>query len=149
MLELAFYQIQQQHPVSAELLICCCFLAPDAIAEQMLQEGACHLGPVLAASLANPLQFRSTIKTLLMYSLIHRDQQEGVISLHRLQQTILKARLSEAENKLMKRNPSFFKHWHYEKSYFSLAIRLLLKFNMGLLFYTPIKKSFNRPKIFF
>jgi hypothetical protein len=45
---LSFEKIEHANPGAAELLRLCAFLAPDAIPEELITQGARHLGPVLA-----------------------------------------------------------------------------------------------------
>jgi len=44
---LAVQRVEQRQPAAAELLRLCAFLAPDAIPEELLTQGAPHLGPTL------------------------------------------------------------------------------------------------------
>ena len=45
---LSFQRVEEKNPAAADLLRLCAFLAPDAIPEEILTEGASLLGPVLA-----------------------------------------------------------------------------------------------------
>ena len=45
---LSFEQVEQKNPAAADLLRLCAFLAPDAIPEEIITQGAAHLGPQLA-----------------------------------------------------------------------------------------------------
>lgn len=92
---LAFERLQRQHPVAADLLTVCCFLAPDEIPEALLINGREHLGEALQAMLSEPFQLNETFKHLLAYALVHRNPQAGTISIHRLVQTVLKAQLAD------------------------------------------------------
>ncbi len=47
---LSFQHVEDARPLAAELLRFCAFLAPDAIPEQLIVDGASELGPVLATA---------------------------------------------------------------------------------------------------
>src|SRR6266571_1609967 len=64
---LSFQQVEQANPAAAELLRLCAFLAPDAIAEEIITEGASHLGPVLSPVAADPLALNDTVEVLRRY----------------------------------------------------------------------------------
>ena len=93
--ELAFQRLEKQHPVAAELLTVCAFLAPEAIPDLFFLEGASHLGPTLEALATDRLAFHEAIKALLSYSLLQRHATEHTVTVHRLVQVVLKGRLSE------------------------------------------------------
>ena len=44
---LSFARVEETNPAAADLLRLCAYLAPDAIPEEILTQGAAHLGPVL------------------------------------------------------------------------------------------------------
>ncbi|HEU5377772.1 MAG TPA: FxSxx-COOH system tetratricopeptide repeat protein [Ktedonobacteraceae bacterium] len=100
---LAFEQVRQQHPLAAELLTACAFLAPEAIPEAFFLEGACSLGPTITAMATDPLAFPEAIKILLSYSLLQRHAPTRTITVHRLVQAVLKAQLTEAEQRAWER----------------------------------------------
>ncbi|WP_236065316.1 tetratricopeptide repeat protein [Reticulibacter mediterranei] len=87
---LSFERVEQVNPAASELLRLCAFLAPDSIPEEMITEGSQYLGPRLAAVAADAFLFNQAIGTLLAYSLIHRDANHHVLSIHRLVQAVLK-----------------------------------------------------------
>lgn len=92
---LSFQQIEQANPAAAELLRLCAFLAPDAIPEELLTRGASELGEVLAAVIADPLQFNETLGVLLRYCLIQRDANTHMLSIHRLIQAVLRESMDQ------------------------------------------------------
>ncbi|HEY6542300.1 MAG TPA: FxSxx-COOH system tetratricopeptide repeat protein, partial [Ktedonobacteraceae bacterium] len=94
---LSFQQTQEKNPAAADLLCVCAFLAPDAILEEILTEGAAQLGPVLAPVAADMLSFNQAIETLRAYSLVRRDPAGKTLSVHRLVQTVLQDTLEEGE----------------------------------------------------
>lgn len=94
---LAFERVEQRHPLAAELLTICAFLAPDAIPEEFFREGASALGRVFAEMTINPLAFQNASKVLLSYSLLQRHSEMQTLSIHRLVQVVLRQRMSKAE----------------------------------------------------
>ncbi len=74
---LSFKKIEQNHPAAADLLRVCAFLEPDAIPEEILLEGAQHLGQEIQQLSTNSLGFDQALKTLLSYSLIQRNSTEN------------------------------------------------------------------------
>ncbi len=87
---LSFQQVEQANPAAAELLRLCAFLAPDAIAEEIITEGASHLGPVLSPVAADPLALNDTVEVLRRYSLVRRNPTTKILTIHRLVQVVLK-----------------------------------------------------------
>lgn len=94
---LSFQKIEEKNPAAAELLRLCAFLAPDAIAEEILTEGASAFGPVLAPVAADAFLLNQAIEILLAYSLVRRDPGGKTLSIHRLVQAVLLDSLSEQE----------------------------------------------------
>lgn len=92
---LSFEQVEQSNPAAAELLRLCAFLAPEAISEAMLKEGASVLGPVLGAAASDTLQWQEVMRVLRLFSLIRRDAENGLFSLHRLVQVVLRGQMDE------------------------------------------------------
>jgi tetratricopeptide (TPR) repeat protein len=91
---LSFEKVGQAHPAAKELLNFCAFLAPDAIPEEIITEGAPHLGAVLSSMVTDRLQFNQIYKDILRYSLLQRAADEGTLTLHRLVQAVLQDNLS-------------------------------------------------------
>jgi tetratricopeptide (TPR) repeat protein len=91
---LSFERVSQVNPAAAELLDICAFLAPDAIPEEMITEGAQHLTPSLQAAVIHPLQFDQAIASLLAYSLVGRNA-DATLTIHRLIQAVLKDAMDE------------------------------------------------------
>jgi tetratricopeptide (TPR) repeat protein/nucleoside phosphorylase len=92
---LSFKQVEQKNPAAADLLRISAFLAPDAIPEEVIREGARHLDERLQTGVTNPLLFNEMIKDLRAYSLIDRNAQEKTLSVHRLVQAVLKDTMDE------------------------------------------------------
>jgi tetratricopeptide (TPR) repeat protein len=87
--DLSFQAIEQQDAAFAELLRFCSFLAPDAIPEVILTNGASSLGPVLAPVAVDALRLGEAIAALRGYSLLERDAETETVSVHRLVQAVL------------------------------------------------------------
>ncbi len=86
---LSFERISHHNPAAAELLDFCAFLSPDAIPEELLTRGAAFLSPLLQSIAINPLQLDRAIAALLAYSLINRNADANILSIHRLVQAVL------------------------------------------------------------
>ena len=93
---LAFAKVEQSNPAAADLLRFCAFLHPDAIPEEIITDGAEHLGSRLQPVAADPFAFNKAIAALNAYSLLHRDPEEKTLSVHRLVQAVLKDTMDEA-----------------------------------------------------
>src|SRR5450755_1400697 len=87
---LSFQRVEEKSPAAADLLRLCAYLAPDAIPEEILTEGAEHLGDQLAPVAAEALLFAQAIEALRAYSLQARDPRTGALSVHRLVQAVLR-----------------------------------------------------------
>jgi len=92
----SFEKVQQANAAAAELLRLCAFLAPDVIPEDLIVAGGALLGPVLEATVADPLAFDEAIGVLLSHSLLHRNREERTLSMHQLIQVVLKDGMDEA-----------------------------------------------------
>lgn len=86
---LSLYQIEQQSPAAAELLRLMALLDPDVIAESLVREGASFLGPILGPVAADPLLLNEAIQVLRRFSLVQRNPDTKMLSLHRLVQVVV------------------------------------------------------------
>jgi tetratricopeptide (TPR) repeat protein len=68
----------------------CAYLAPDAIAEEILAQGAAHLGPVLGPVVSDAFLLGQAIEALRAYSLVGRDPGLQTLSVHRLVQAVVR-----------------------------------------------------------
>ncbi len=91
---LSFEQVEQRNPAAADLLRLCAFLAPDAIPEEILIDGAAELGPTLASIATDAFYLNEAIAVLRAYSLLVRDPQAKTLGVHRLVQTVVGEALS-------------------------------------------------------
>jgi tetratricopeptide (TPR) repeat protein len=96
---LSFARVEQKNPAAAELLRLCAYLSPDAIAEEIITQGAPFLGTLLAPVAADTFLLGQAIETLRAYSLIGRDPSARTLSLHRLVQAVLRDTLAAATGK--------------------------------------------------
>ena len=87
---LSFEKIELSNPAAAELLRLCAFLAPDAIPEEIITEGAPDLGPVLQPVAADLFELNAAIEALHKFSLIKRDPDVKTLTIHRLVQVVIK-----------------------------------------------------------
>ena len=86
---LSFARIEQRSPAAADLLRLCAFLAPDSIPEEILTQGAPHLGSLLASVAADLFLLGQAIEVARAYSLIRSDPRTRTLSMHRLVQAVL------------------------------------------------------------
>lgn len=94
---LSFQHVEQSNPAAAELLHLCAFLAPDAIPEELLQEGAVHWPSLLQQNTTDLLAFNQMLQELLRFSLIKRNVEQHTLSIHRLVQAIQQDQMSIEE----------------------------------------------------
>ena len=91
---LSFQQVEQVNPVAADLLRLCAFLDPDSIPERFIIIGAPKLGPILKGVADNPFLLNEAIEELRKFSLIQRNPESKMLSIHRLVQAVLKGNMS-------------------------------------------------------
>jgi tetratricopeptide (TPR) repeat protein len=99
-LSLVYERVERAHPAAAELLCLCAFLYADEIPEELIVEGAAHLGPVLQPVAADPYQLDQAIAALRTFSLVQRQPETHMLSVHRLVQAVLKEQLEPASMRL-------------------------------------------------
>jgi transcriptional regulator with XRE-family HTH domain len=96
-LRLSYERVRQTDPVAADVLKVCALLAPDAIPEELLTEGALHLGSLRSPLATNPIQLDQALSALRNLSLVKRYPETQTLSLHRLVQAVLQGAMTEAE----------------------------------------------------
>jgi tetratricopeptide (TPR) repeat protein len=94
---LSFARVEETDPAAADLLRLCAYLAPDAIPEEILAQGAAHLGPVLGPVAFDPFLLGQAIEALRAYSLVGRDPSLQTLSVHRLVQAVVRDALDAAD----------------------------------------------------
>jgi tetratricopeptide (TPR) repeat protein len=87
---LSFEQVERFNPMATDLLRVCAFLAPDAIPEDLLLEGASELGARIQPLGTDATRLNDAIGVLLRYSFVKRDPHDRTFSVHRLVQEVLK-----------------------------------------------------------
>jgi tetratricopeptide (TPR) repeat protein len=92
---ISFQKVKETEPLAADLMHLCAFLHADAIPEEIITKGAVHLGPLLQTAATNPQLFNRAISVLRNYSLIKRDRDQNMLSVHRLVQIVLKSQLDD------------------------------------------------------
>lgn len=90
---LSFEKLARADPATVELLHLCAFFDPDAIAEKMLVAGARQLTFHLDRLVSDPFEMDEAIGTLTTFSLVYRDPDQGMLTLHRLVQVVLRAQM--------------------------------------------------------
>lgn len=88
-LSLSIERVRKVNPAACELLTFCSHLHPDAIPEDLIVAGSPELGPLLMAIATDPLQLDKAIQVLGRYSLVHRDAETRMLSVHRLVQAVV------------------------------------------------------------
>ncbi len=97
---LSVRKVEQESLAAADLLRLCAYLAPDAIPEEIITEGAAELGPVLSPIAGDPLLLNEAIQVLRRYSLVRRDPEMKLLNVHRLVQVVLKDSLDRQTQRL-------------------------------------------------
>jgi tetratricopeptide (TPR) repeat protein len=92
---LALQQVERAQPAAIELMRMCALLAPDAIPEELIVEGAASLGPVLQPVATDRTRLNEVLAALLRYSLLRRDSMTQTLSIHRLVQAVILDELDE------------------------------------------------------
>jgi serine/threonine protein kinase/tetratricopeptide (TPR) repeat protein len=95
-----FDKIEKISPAAVELLRYCAFLHSDTIPEELITKGAAELGPTLQPVAADPFLLDAAIVTLRKFSLVHRNSDTNMLSLHRLVQAVLQDSMSEQERRI-------------------------------------------------
>jgi tetratricopeptide (TPR) repeat protein len=94
---LAFGYVEESSLAAADLLRLCAYLAPEAIPEEVITQGAVHLGPSLESVAGDAFLLGNAIEALRSYSLISRDPSRHILSVHRLVQAVLRDAMDEAD----------------------------------------------------
>ncbi len=87
---LSFQQIQQQNAAAADLLHLLVFLSPEGIPEEILFDGATEPDATPGMVTRDSFQIDAIIELLLRYSLLQRNAEAKLLSIHRLVQAVLK-----------------------------------------------------------
>ena len=87
---LSFQKVEKENAAAATLLQLFAFLHPDAIPEEMITMEADAPDPILGPVAINLVEVNIALGTLLRYSLIRRNTEAQLLSVHRLVQAVLK-----------------------------------------------------------
>jgi tetratricopeptide (TPR) repeat protein/DNA-binding XRE family transcriptional regulator len=97
---ISFSRVEQLCPAAAKLLDLCAYLHPDAIPEDILLEGTYLENAEMHPIVESALQLNQACEVLLRYSLIRRNADEQLFSIHRLVQAVLQDRMDEPTQRL-------------------------------------------------
>ncbi len=97
---LALEKIQRVNPAAIELLHFLAFLAPDAIPQEVITATALVPGPLSPSFATEPVQFDRAIKDLRAFSLVRRNAETNMLSIHRLVQLVLRAQCDTETQRL-------------------------------------------------
>lgn len=98
----AVERVQAQAPAAADLLRLCAFLSPDNIPQELF---VCQAGEASGPGISfDPLEWDEALGVLRRYSLISRQADAGLLSLHRLVQVVLKAQMDQTS----------YRQWAYQ-----------------------------------
>ena len=97
---LAYQRLEQRNVGAAALVQVAAYLAPEAIPEQMLIQGAEQLGPEIARLVADPFHYQAAFKEVLAYSLLSRQASAGTVTMHRLVQAVIRELVGEARQRV-------------------------------------------------
>ncbi len=97
---LSFQHIERANLASADLLSLCALLDPDAIPEEIIAAGAPDLGPLLRSVASDPLKLNEAIEELRKFSLVKRDPDRKLLSMHKLVQAVLLDRMDKRDHRL-------------------------------------------------
>lgn len=95
--EISFQSLRNQSPAAADLLNLFAFFAPDAIRREWIVEGAEHLPETLAAAVTDELAFDDIVAAFRRYSLVEVSAEQNAFTVHRLVQTVMRARMTDEE----------------------------------------------------
>lgn len=97
---LSFQRIKGANPASADLLSLCALLDPDAIPEEIITIGAPDLGSLLRSVAPDPLKLNEAIEELRKFSLVRRDPDAKLLSMHKLVPVVLLGRMDKKDHRL-------------------------------------------------
>ncbi|MGH9934765.1 MAG: FxSxx-COOH system tetratricopeptide repeat protein [Blastocatellia bacterium] len=96
--EISFQSARNQSPAAANLLNLFAFFAPETIRREWIVAGAGHLPETLAAAVADELAFDDIVAAFRRYSLVEVSAEQNSFTVHRLVQTVMRARMTDEEN---------------------------------------------------
>jgi tetratricopeptide (TPR) repeat protein len=97
---LSFEQVEDMDVVAADVLRLCAFLDPDAIAEEIFTQGAKHVFSSFAPLAASALNFHQVFETLRKFSLLRRNPDSKLLTIHRLVQASIQDAMDQATQRI-------------------------------------------------
>lgn len=97
---LARERVERCSPVAFEILCLCLFFHPGAMPEQLITRGAHHMGERVQRAVADLLSLDEAFALLNSSSLLRRDPETHLLSMHRLVQNVLRDQLAEDMQRL-------------------------------------------------
>jgi tetratricopeptide (TPR) repeat protein len=88
-------KVKQQLPEAQELMRCCAFFGPDPIPRDVFHSGTRAGGTSITELMADPILLARAIRVLGRFALVNMG--EGVISVHRLIQALLRGGLDDSQ----------------------------------------------------
>jgi tetratricopeptide (TPR) repeat protein len=96
-------RFQTDNPAALQLLQVCAFFGPEPISRALFTGiRAAPVPEALADALNDPMKLNQAIREISRYSLAKIDHRNNTIQLHRLVQTVVKSRLTQAEKEDMR-----------------------------------------------
>ncbi|MBC2902430.1 tetratricopeptide repeat protein [Streptomyces sp. PSKA01] len=96
-------QLEAKNPAAMQLLQLCAFCAPESISRNLFAGRAgASITPELDAVLRDPIRLGQAIREIGRYSLARFDIRANTLQIHRLVQTALISRMTEAEQQRMR-----------------------------------------------
>lgn len=92
-----FHRVRKQNRIALALLQLCAYLHPDAIPSDIILKGTHDPHSGLQRLADDALQFDNACSVLINYALIRRNAVDGMLSLHRLVQAVLKDGMSKEQ----------------------------------------------------
>lgn len=94
---LAFKPIAETYPATADILRICAFCAPDNIPEELFRNAGQALGNAIAEVLENDLDWNEALSEATRFSLLKRDPDTRMLTIHRVVQDVIKDEISNEE----------------------------------------------------
>lgn len=95
----ALQEIKRTYPAAVDLLHICAFLSPEAIPEEIFAEGTMYRDSRLASIAQDVLLLDEVLAALGTCSLLQRQPEEKMLTIHRLVQAVLRETLEETERR--------------------------------------------------
>ncbi len=96
---LSYDKVQRDSPLAADILCACAFLYPENIPEDIILNGASELSSSLQEVADKPHEINEAFASLFSYSLVLRDTENHMLSIHRLVQAVIQDTLNENEQR--------------------------------------------------